>query len=389
MAPIQQMVHRAWLFLVIAVLLLSFPLYVTAEIPGAEEIFEKLIQSSRTVDFQGRLTLVAQIPRGNPVSEARVIRKAPDKQRIEFTWPSEMRGMGMVINGEERWSIRSDRERGGRPFLAPPPNRMMDDFPLKNIQRLLRNYDVRILDGGSIADRSTYLLEIDPRVAGKPSRKIWVDAEMSVILKVEYYDSQKRLRGFYSYSNIDFEPEIDEAVFRKRRGKGNGKSQRPGRSREELWNANQGKLDLGKIRKAVRLNVIVPDQLAAGFALQSIQALSFGERKNVHLRYTDGLAVLSVFQSLSEGGGRGGRRGGRGEGRSQRPSGSQRQGRPSGADAATKKINIYGVVCEMMSTGPMVILRWNYKTVFFTLMGELEQKQMTEIVGSFISKGDD
>jgi len=389
MAPIQQMVHRAWLFLVIAVLLLSFPVYVTAEIPGAEEIFEKLMQSSRTVDFQGRLTLVAQIPRGNPVCEARVIRKAPDKQRIEFTWPSEMRGTGMVINGEQRWSIRDNRERGGRPFLAPPPNRMMDDFPLKNIQRLLRNYDIRVLDGGSIADRSTYLLEIDPKIAGKPSRKIWVDAEMSVILKVEHYDSQKRLRGFYSYSNIDFAPEIDEAVFRRGHRTGNGKSQWPERGRKELWSANQGKPDLGKIRKAVRLDVIIPDQLPAGFALQSIQALSFGERRNVHLRYTDGLAVISVFQSSSEGGGRGRRRGGRGEGRPQRPGGPQKPDRPPGADAATKKISVDGVVCEMMSTGPMVILRWSYKTVFFTLMGELEQKQMTEIVGSFISKGDD
>lgn len=389
MAPIQQMVHRAWLFLVITVLLLSFPVYVTAEIPGAEEIFEKLIQSSRTVDFQGRLTFVAQIPRGNPVCEARVIRKAPDKQRIEFIWPSEMRGMGMVINGEQRWSIRDNRERGGRPFLARPPNRMMDDFPLKNIQRLLRNYDIRVLDGGSIADRSTYLLEIDPKVAGKPSRKIWVDAEMSVILKVEHYDSQKRLRGFYSYNKIDFAPEIDEAVFRKGRRTGNGKSQRPERGRKELWSANQGKPDLGKIRKAARLDVIIPNQLPAGFALQSIQALSFGERRNVHLRYTDGLAVLSVFQSSSEGGGRGGRRGGRGEGRPQRPGGPQKPDRPPGADAATKKISVDGVECEMMSRGPMVILRWNYKTVFFTLMGELEQEQMTEIVGSFISKGDD
>ena len=389
MVPIQQMVHRAWLFLVIAVLLLSFPVYVTAEIPGAEEIFEKLMQSSRTVDFQGRLTLVAQIPRGNPVCEARVIRKAPDKQRIEFTWPSEMRGTGMVINGEQRWSIRDNRERGGRPFLAPPPNRMMDDFPLKNIQRLLRNYDIRVLDGGSIADRSTYLLEIDPKIAGKPSRKIWVDAEMSVILKVEHYDSQKRLRGFYSYSNIDFAPEIDEAVFRRERRTGNEKSPRPERGRKELWSANQGKPDLGKIRKAVRLDVIIPDQLPAGFALQSIQALSFGERRNVHLRYTDGLAVISVFQSSSEGGGRGGRRVGRGEGRPQRPGGPQKPDRPPGADAATKKISVDGVECEMMSTGPMVILRWSYKTVFFTLMGELEQKQMTEIVGSFISKGDD
>ena len=102
MAPIQRMVHRVWMFLLLTVLLLSFPMYVTAETPKAEEIFEKIVQASRTVDFQGNLTLFTQMPMGNPISEAQVIRKAPDKQRIEFTWPNEIRGTGIVINGEQR-----------------------------------------------------------------------------------------------------------------------------------------------------------------------------------------------------------------------------------------------------------------------------------------------
>ena len=396
MAPIQRMVHRVWMFLLLTVLLLSFPMYVTAEAPKAEEIFEKIVQASRTVDFQGNLTLFTQMPMGNPISEAQVIRKAPDKQRIEFTWPNEIRGTGIVINGEQRWPIRDDRERRGRPFLAPPPNRMMDEFPLKQIKHIMQNYDIHVMDGGIIADRNTYLLEIEPKVTGKPSRKIWVDAEKNVMLKVENYDSQKRLRGFYLYNNIDFDSKIDEAVFRKESEAGNGKSQRPGRGREELWNVNQGKPDLDRIRKAARIDVIVPDQLPAGFTLQSIESLSFGERRNVHLRYTDGLATLSVFQSLSKDEERGGRHSGRGEGRPQRPEGGpqgpeggpQRPDRPPETGTATKKMNIDGVECEVMSTGPMVILRWNYRTVFFTLMGELEQKQMTEIAGSFISKGD-
>jgi len=400
MAPIQRMAHNVWLFLIIVVLLLSLPMYATSEIPEAREVFGKLLQSSRTVDFEGRLTLFAQIPFGNPMSEAKIIRKAPDKQRIEFVCPPEISGTGMIINGEERWSLRGDRGRGGRPFLAPPPNRMMDDFPLKNIQRLLRNYDIRVLDGGSIADRSTYLLEIDPKVVGKPSRKIWVDKETSIILKVENYGSQKRLLGFYAYSRINYKPEIDETVFQRQHRQDEERTQRMERGRKELWNDGQGKPNLARIRKAAQLGVIIPVQLPAGFALQSIQALRFGERRNVHLRYTDGLAVISVFQSLSKDGGRGGRRGGRGEGRppgmdrsqrSGRAPGadrSQRSDRPSGSDANFEKVTVNGVEFEVMTRGPTIILRWSFNTVFFTLMGELDQKQTIEIASSFIDMGD-
>jgi len=396
MAPIQRMAHNVWLFLIIAVLLLSLPMYAASEMPEPEGIFEKLLQSSRTVDFEGRLTLFAQIPGGNPMSEAQVIRKAPDKQRIEFVWPSEISGMGMVINGEERWSFRGDRGRGGRPFLAPPPNRMMDDFPLKNIQRLLRNYDIRVLDGGNIADRSTYLLEIDPKVVGKPSRKIWVDKETSIILKVENYGSQKRLMGFYAYSRINYKPEIDETVFQRQHKQDEERTQRIERGRKELWNDSQGKPNLAKIRKTAQLGVIIPDQLPAGFALQSIQALRFGERRNVHLRYTDGLAVISVFQSLSKDGGRSGGREGRPPGmgrpqRSGRPSGAdrpQRSDRSSGSDANFEKVIANGVEFEVMTKGPTIILRWSFNTVFFTLMGELDQKQTIEMASSFIDKGD-
>ena len=51
-------------------------------------------------------------------------------------------------------------------------------------------------------------------------------------------------------------------------------------------------------------------------------------------------------------------------------------------------MTVNGVEFEVMASGPMVILRWSFDTVFFTLMGEVDQKQMIEIASSFIDKGD-
>lgn len=388
MVSIQRMAHKGWLFLLTITLLLPSAIRVEAAIPEAEEIFQKMAESFRTVDYKGRFTFMFRSPNGNQTREATMTRKAPDQIRIDILWPPDERGAVMVMNGNERWHVREERERGRgrgrmrgrRPFL--PPNRMGESL-LKETRILLKNYDIGVFEGGHVAGRSAYLIEVEANV--RPTAKIWVDKETGVILKMEHYDPQRRLKDLLVYSNIDFHPEIDEAVFRKPDGVEADK--RPG-GREEIWNNSQGKLDLSKIRKAAQLDVVVPEGDLSGFALQSIHIIKFGERKNVQLSYTDGLSMLSVFQSSSDEGRRGEgrgrlfgrRRGGRREGKRQEMS-LRRGGR-------TEKVDIHGTECEIISRGSMSIFRWSHNGVYITLMGELGREEMIKIVGSFIKNGE-
>lgn len=378
MVSIQRMAHKGWLFLLTITLLLFSAIRVEAAIPKAEEIFQKMAESFRTVDYKGKFTFMFRSPDGNQTREATMTRKAPDKIRIDMLWPPDERGAIMVMNGNKRWHIREERERGRgrmrrrRPFL--PPNRMGESL-LKETRILLKNYDIEVFEGGHVAGRSTYLIEVEANV--RPTAKIWVDKETSAILKMEHYDPQRRLRDLLVYSNIDFHPEIDEAVFR--RPDGVEADKRPG-GREEIWNNDQGKLDLAKIRKAAQLDVVIPERDPSGFALQSIHIIKFGERKNVQLSYTDGLAMLSVFQSSSDGGRRGGLFGRRRAGRR----GGKRQEMPSRRGGKTEKVDIHGTECEIISRGPMSIFRWNNNGIYITLMGELGREEMIKIVGSFI-----
>jgi outer membrane lipoprotein-sorting protein len=374
MASTRQTVHRNWLFL-LGILLLLFPsLYAKAEPPSAEELFQKLLKSTQTVSFKGKFTLVSQIPGESPVREATVIRKAPDKQRIEFVRPREVQGTGMVMSGRKRWRISRDEGRRRRPLPPMQPDRM-GQFLVRNAQLLLRFYNVRVLDGGLVAGRDTYLIEVEPKLAGRPSRKVWMDKETGVILKMENYDSQKRLQLLLAFSEIDFEPEIDDKLFQPQRRPPKPPEPQE-RDRGELWNYEQGKLDLGKIRKEVELDVIIPDQPPEGFILQSVQAVRFGRRRNVHLRYTDGLSVLSVFQSLSDERGPGGKR-------EDRP-----PDRPPWRDGKLEKMNIDGKDVEVISGGPMLIFRWSNDGIYLTLIGELGREEMAKIVGLFVKKGE-
>lgn len=376
MALIQQMVHKSWL--VISTFALTFVLILNgfAETPAPEEIFQRLLQSYQSVNFTGKFTFVSHIPEESPVREAQVIRKAPDKQRIEFLWPPEVRGTGMVMAGNERWPLRGERGPGRRPFLPPMPDRLTPPMPdkfmgedlfMQNIRFLLQNYKARILDGGRIAGRDTYMIELESKSPGRPSRKVWIDKDMSVILKMENYDSQKKLRGFFVFSEINFNPEIDESAFRVR-SRIIGWRKPPGeRGREEIWNYNQGELDIESIKKKTQLNIVLPGKVPEGFILESIRFIKLRDHENIHLRYTDGLAMLSVFESPSDG-----------EGFFRK-----RDDGPPRPPGGIESINIAGVDCEVLSAGPMLILRWKQGDIYITLMGEMERKEMIEIVRSF------
>lgn len=387
---IQQMAHKSWLPLLIAILLLFLSVYAEAEMPKAEEILQNMVKSIRTMDFKGKVTFMSMSPFGTQMREAAIIRKAPDKGRIEILLPLDERGSVMGMNGKERWFVqgqsRDNRNRRGRgprrrPFM--PPDQMADSL-MRNARFIRQNYNIQVFAGGNVAGRDTYLVEVKSERTIRPSAKIWLDSENSVILKIEHYDSQNRLRELLVFNKIEFKPQIDDAIFIKPEG---GKTDGGGPRREEIWDHRQGKLDLIEIKKELPIDVVFPKQVPLGFSLQSIQILKFGERKNVHLIYTDGLAMLSVFQSESEGDGRG-RRGGPPGGRPEGKPEGKRRDRPSWQDGDVEKMNINNTECTIISRGSMFIFSWNYKEIYITLMGELERKEMIEVASSFINNNE-
>ena len=60
--------------------------------------------------------------------------------------------------------------------------------------------------------------------------------------------------------------------------------------------------------------------------------------------------------------------------------------KPPIQDARVKKIDVDGVEVQVMSRGPMFILRWNQQKIYLTLIGDLEKAEMINIVKAFFSK---
>ena len=368
-------------FFILAIVML-IPVQTNAGLPKAENLLQKMVQSDNLLDFEGRLTLMFQAQSGNQVFEVYVTRKAPDKRRIEIISPDELYGRGVIINGNENAPIQPDKTPR---FLPPPPflqPDQMENMQIHNIQILLKNYKVRVLDGGNVAGRNTYLIEIDPKNSDRPSSKIWVDAEKSIALKTEQYNAKKVLQRVIAYSTINFEPVINDTSFQIPRKFWNNR--RPFRrpDREEIWNYIQGKPDLDMIKDKAHFDIMLPDRIPSGLALQSINIVKIGKDQNIHLKYTDGLTTLSVFQSPIDNMRMGQRHRDEPPPNQPPPNGPP----PPNQRGRIEKVNIQGVNCEVLFRVPVLIFRWQNKGIYFTLIGELQKKEMINIASSFIQK---
>jgi len=390
MALIKNPLQKSLLILIF-LLLVCLPSQLNAVVPKAQSLLQNMLTASKSLDYEGRLTLMVQGPARNMVFELAIVRKAPDKRHVEIISPSEMAGGGFIVNGSDflplfppnREPNKGPGERGmPMPQFFQPEQ--MDELQGYNIQQLLKNYKVGVLEGGFVAGRSTYLLEIEPINSDRQSRKIWIDKEKSIPLKIEQYNMQKVLQKLIAFSKIRFAMDISDDVFQIKHPLFDFGNRRKPPEHEELWNQFQGELDVDKIREKAKFDATIPNILPGGLMLQSINMIKFDRNQNIHLRYTDGLTFISIFQSPFD------------EARRERerpkgppPGGGPPPGNPPGPPREppkVEKMKILNIECDVMQRGSDFIFRWYEGGVYFTLIGDYRKIEMVKMVSSIIKK---
>ena len=130
-------------------------------------------------------------------------------------------------------------------------------------------------------------------------------------------------------------------------------------------------------QQSFKQKLSLPDDLLSGFQIEEIELMErpvtlSSSIPTVHLRYTDGLEMVSVFQSLSSAG----RDRSRGNRRGDRPRGQRK--------SKTIKQNIAEVEVTIMERVDVRVYQWNDNDIDFTLIGGLAQSEMDRMVKSLI-----
>lgn len=155
---------------------------------------------------------------------------------------------------------------------------------------LLANYAASLAGSGRVAGRSADIVAVTPRRRGNPSKKLWIDRGTGVILRSEDRSASGELRSRTEFTAIRCGASAPSAAFE------------PTADIGPAWTTKERDRELtqAELQKAVGLRVVPPQYLPPGYVPDGMNVYSCAcgcGHKAAHLRYTDGLNSISVFET--------------------------------------------------------------------------------------------
>ena len=158
---------------------------------------------------------------------------------------------------------------------------------MANIDLLIKNYKPVLVGSGRIAGRDCRIVRVEPKCAGNPWRKLWIDKTSFVTLKTEEHNCEGKVSMMSEYSQVDYSSHPSSTLFTIPKG---WKSVRIASKPESRC--------LEEARKAVGFTPLKPRYVPAGYVYDGYSATCSmgGVKCAAGLRYTNGLIAISVFE---------------------------------------------------------------------------------------------
>ncbi len=303
--------------------------------PTAEVLFVKVLRSDDLFSYKGHQ--IATSWQTGRVAEVLVLHRPADDRRIQYLNPLMDRGRLSVSNETQQWDYDPHQKLLRHRRLSPGA---LDDDDLLSYTLLRANYLLAVDPHPHvIADRKTYLVTIKRPAGLTLARRFWIDAGSGLILKREIYFDDGRLAVTVVFSDIAYHAAFASSLFSLA---GLAKTSRV----VELPTAEIA-VPLSSVRSQLAGKAFAPASLA-GYRLVGATTTKIGERPVLHLRYSDGLNLMSLFEQ-----------------RRTQP------GRPTLVPPGMRVIPIGTTLVHIARRASLTTLNWDTPTLNTTLMGEM------------------
>jgi outer membrane lipoprotein-sorting protein len=294
------------------------------------------------VPYQGHVTVTQWFGKQTRSEEMRVFVKPPDKIRREFLAPDGTVTRVSVSDGDEESVFLV---RAGKTIVGDAVHSYEKVLP-PDVERdtLLSNYELSASTADKVAGRPTWRLTMKPRLEGKPWEVLWVDQETKVVLRSRRYIPKRSSASRAQFDSFDARKPQDDALF-------------------EVASATSGVIEarglapefltLEQLNRASGGQARLPASLPGGFIFESADVLPVRGRKVLHARYTDGLIVISLFQT------------------------DRKVKIPKGGIISSAGLHLPGVL-RASSAGKLI--QWGGGRRYYTLMGDVSRELVADII---------
>jgi outer membrane lipoprotein-sorting protein len=296
-----------------------------------------------SVPYSGHVTVTQWFGKQTRSEEMRVYVRPPDEVRREFLAPDGRITKVSVSDGDEETVFLA---RAGKTIRGDAVHSYEKVLPA-DVERdtLLANYELSASTAEPVAGRSTWKLTMKPRLEGKAWQVLWVDQDTKVVLRSRRFIPKRASASRAQFDGFTPRAPQPDSLF-------------------EVAEATAGVIEarslapdfltLEQVNKLTGDDARLPASLPGGFVFESADVLPVQGHKVLHARYTDGLIVLSLFQT------------------------DRRVKIPKGGVISAAGVHLPGPL-RASSAGKLI--QWGGGRRYYTLMGDVSRELVAEIVG--------
>lgn len=261
------------------------PPTIPARPPNAATLYKRSLKADDLYSYRGR-QITTYWRTGRAVAVI-VSHRAPTLRRIDYLAPDHLRGSSVVTDAAQEWQYDSRHRHLLHRRLAPGAEAVAD--AAESYDLLRANYVLQVLrQARTWADRKVFLLTVTRRFGRTTARRLWVDAATGLVLKRENYREDGKLALTVAFSDVTFRAPLPRDLFDL-----STLAARPGVTTVEERPSGEVTVGLGSVARQLGGKARAPASLA-GFRLVSAALTRQG--KTLHLRYSDGLNLVSLFE---------------------------------------------------------------------------------------------
>jgi negative regulator of sigma E activity len=313
----------------------------------ARPLIVAAVAAPKHVSFVGQMSSIRSGTTSALAIVSKIEHRAPDETRRTYLAPQVLYGQFVISRGATSWNIDPARKRVviSENHAAVDPVAVVDDIAL-----LDSNYRAVRSASDDVANRKADVVDLVSRYTGERAMRLWLDAQTHVVLAKEAYHSDGSLSWRTRFDDIRYVSGIPEAIFAG--AVPAGFQTIHGRSYQETLAMPSSIPDAG-------FKPVTPKYLPEGFSLVGSDVSEVKGVRNLHLIYSDGVRMLSLFEN------------------------------------STNRVTDFGNLtpqttyfenhdAKYVRDGPTTLLAWREQGLAFTLVGDLELKELVRIAVSVI-----
>jgi outer membrane lipoprotein-sorting protein len=254
-------------------------------LPDAAAVLRTMLRAPALIDFEG--TKVISTVRGRTAETVTVLEayKRLGKLRLEFLSPESVTGRLVVDDGAASWQYEPSMH-----LVVRGPSFVSGVGQPERAGAILRGYGVRILGREEVIGRSTVVVGLAAGRTGS-HRQLWVDEATGVPLRTEERDARGEIIFVSYFSRISYSLNLPPALFQFRR---------PAGARVvEFYLTGDPVGTPAELLHLARSPVVVPGLLLGRYRFRDGRIAHHGAFSAALATYSDGISVLTVFQTPS------------------------------------------------------------------------------------------